>query len=207
VIEQAAIALVVLAAGASSRMGRPKQLLPYRGRTLLAHAAEQALAIERGPVYVVVPNDPAVCKALDGVPVEIVVNADAAEGMASSIRAGLHAVMRDADVDAVLITLLDQPLVLAKQLNDLVNAFDATQPMVVAASYAGIAGAPVLFPKSCFNRLLSLRGDRGARSVLKDIADELRLYPLPEAAFDVDTMQDFAHLLDGGLLPKIATRK
>lgn len=137
------VVAIVLAAGFSRRLGKPKQDVVFEGETLLARATRIAGEVADAVVVVTRENNP-----------------DAEEGMASSIRAGVRLAGPDA---RLLITLCDQPLVTAAHLRALI-AIDAP---IVATGYAGIAGVPAIFAPELAPELLALRGDRGARAVIE----------------------------------------
>ena len=186
----ASIAGVVLAAGASTRLGQPKQLLPFRGRPLVRLAAEEALAVCGRVAVVVGASRDAVVKALAGAPVTVVDNPDWAEGMASSIVAGV-AWASHAACAAVLLLACDQPHVHASHLAGLVSAWRRTgRP--AASSYDGTLGVPAVFPAACFTRLLALRGAAGARRIL--VEADAQPVAWPEGAFDIDTPEDALRL-------------
>jgi molybdenum cofactor cytidylyltransferase len=157
------IVAVILAAGFSRRLGRPKQDLVYEGETLLGRATR--LAREVADEVIVVDRD---------------ANPQADEGMASSIRAGVARVGEDA---RMLFMLCDQPRITADHLRALIAA-DAP---IVASGYAGIAGVPAIFVPQFRSELLALRGDRGARSIIERHRYEVRVIPFEDAAFDIDT--------------------
>lgn len=167
---------VVLAAGFSRRLGKPKQLVLVDGETLVHRAARIASTVAR--VVVVIPPDaPLVRAALEGLDVAIVENEEAGEGMAASIRCGLRATSGD-----VLLTLCDQPLVTASHLQALVESGSP----IAASGYSGIAGVPAFFTAAYRDELLSLRGDTGARRVIEAHRDVVRVVPFEDAAVDVD---------------------
>ncbi len=195
VSDRASIAVVVLAAGASTRIGRPKQLLRYGDETLLTRAAKAALDTQCGPVYVVVPDDPVVSRDLLDLPVQIVINTDVGEGIAGSIRTGLQTATKSAPIDGVLFTLVDQPHVRAREQQKMVSHFNSQGPGVIAAAYNGVVGVPAIFPRRFFGRILALRGDQGARSLLKELEGEVHRHSLLEAAVDLDTVDDYERLL------------
>lgn len=184
-----AVAGVVLAAGASRRMGQAKLLLRWGGVSLLRRAVEAAAAACRRVVVVVGPDPDRMRAELGGLPVQVVANPDYAEGIASSLRCGLRAAR---DAPAVLVVLADQPAVTAEQLCRLVREYRRTGAPVVAASYAGTVGVPAVFSRQLFPELLALTGDVGARGVIDRHRDETILVPVPEAAVDVDTPEDWA---------------
>jgi len=180
---------IILAAGAATRMGRLKQLLPYRGKTLVEHAVEQALAAGFDPVIVVMGAEADSVRAtLSAQPVTLVENSLWRLGMGSSIAAGVGVL---ADAQAVGIMLADQPLVEAKHLREMQALLDAGEVPAVAAQYNGTLGVPALFKRELFGALKSLRPAAGARALLQARAVP---FPLPEGAMDIDTPQDFAAL-------------
>jgi molybdenum cofactor cytidylyltransferase len=189
------IAAVILAAGASSRMGRPKQLLDWGGRPLARAAAEPALAARLAPIVAVVGAARAeVEAALADLPLQVVANPDYAAGQSTSLRAGIAAL--DPDADAVVVLLGDQPFVTAAIVERLVAEWHASQASIVAPVYAGQRGNPVLFARAVFPELLAIQGDQGARSVLA--ADPSRIHPVafddPRPLADIDTLEDYERL-------------
>ena len=192
---QSALATVILAAGGSTRLGRPKQLVRLRGRALLDRAVSAALTATQGPVVVVVGADGLRLRSLvarSRAPrVEIVHHAGWREGMSSSLRRGLDAVPHGAR--AVLFMLADQPHVDARSLERLVAAWRRRPARAAAAAYSGRLGVPAILPRSAFRALRALVGDEGARRVLAAAPGVTRV-ELPEAAVDVDTAEDLTRL-------------
>lgn len=189
------VAAIILAAGASSRMGRPKQLLDWRGLPLIRAVAEQALAAQTDQVLVVVgAAGDAVAQALEGLSLRIVANPRAAEGQSTSLRAGVAAL--GPEVGAALILLGDQPFVAAPLLDRIIAAWRATGATIVAPVYQGQRGNPVLFARAVFPELLAVAGDQGARGVVA--ADPTRVHALPfddlRPLADIDTPEDYDRL-------------
>lgn len=188
--------VVILAAGPSTRMGKPKQMLSVNGTPLLARAVEAALASQAWPVIVVLgANAEIIRPTLATYPVIIAENAAWAEGMASSIRAGfdtLHQFSRA--IDAGMIALCDQPAFSAEVIDRIVATHRDTGRSIVAAHYAGRAGAPALFTKEHFPALCALTGEAGARALLDRDPSQVATIELPELAFDLDTPADYAAL-------------
>ena len=183
------VPIVILAAGASKRMGVPKQLLAYRGRTLLGHALEAALGSTCRPVIVVLgANAEQIQPEIEGLAVQIVRNTHWAEGLSSSIRVGIEAV--DTDVEAVVLALCDQPLVSSEDIEALVAAFRSTKRPIIVSQYAGTFGVPALFARSFLPELLGLVGDGGAKQVIQRNAAAVWPVPCPHGAIDVDTLED-----------------
>jgi molybdenum cofactor cytidylyltransferase len=177
------VAAVVLAAGASTRLGEPKQLVVLDGETLLERSVRIAGEAGCSPVIVVLGANYAHVldkSLLRGA--ERVINEDWTEGMGSSIRVGVQAlVMMSKDVDGAVLMTCDQPAVTAQHLH-LIVARDELK----ASRYAGRNGIPAYFPAEYFGRLVTLRGDVGARDLLIDAQFEV----LADGELDVDTRED-----------------
>ena len=187
------VALLLLAAGASTRMGRPKQLLPYHGRTLLRHAAETAVATGCAPIVLVTGAlHDALVDEIDDLPIQTVHNPEWQSGMASSIRTGLMAV---AGASAVLIMLTDQPLVTPELLMQLLARQQQTQAPIVAATYGDTVGVPAVFDQTMIPRLLQLQGQQGANRLISRLGDAVGRVPFPAGLLDVDTPEEYAALL------------
>ncbi len=190
------LATVILAAGGSARLGRPKQLVRLHGRTLLDRAVSAALAATEGPVIVVVGADGLRLRSVVARwrtrRVEIVHHAGWREGMSSSLRRGLDTVPHGAR--GVLFMLADQPHVDARSLERLIAAWRRRPSEPAAAVYSGRLGVPAILPRSAFGTLRKLAGDEGARRVLAT-APRVARVDLPEAAVDVDTAEDLRKLV------------
>ncbi|HJZ47478.1 MAG TPA: nucleotidyltransferase family protein [Roseiflexaceae bacterium] len=187
---------LILAAGASSRMGRPKQLLDWGGRPLVHAAAETALAAGLDPVLVVVGGAATEVEgALAGLPLRIVANPDYAAGQSTSLRAGVAALGPTAE--AAVVLLGDQPLVTAAIVEQIIAEWHASGAPIVAPVYAGQRGNPVLFARAVFPELLAIQGDQGARAVLAADRARVRLVAFddPRPLADVDTLEDYERLL------------
>ena len=192
--DSAGVAAVILAAGASSRMGSPKQTLRYRGESLLRRAALAALGAGCRPVVVVTGAHAELSRReLEGLGVREVFNPYWETGMASSVRAGVEA-LAGADADGVVLMLCDQPHVTAEVISGLVAAHRATLRSVVASAYGGGFGVPALFGRTLFAELAQLEGAAGARQVIKRHASEAHFLPFPGGETDVDTPDDFSRL-------------
>jgi molybdenum cofactor cytidylyltransferase len=184
---------IILAAGASSRMGSPKQLLEWRNLPLLERVISNARSLLNERISVVLgAHNEAIQTAIDLGAVATIVNPDWQEGMASSIRVGVNAL--PASAEAVLILLCDQPLVNATHLQSLLVAWQQAPTHIVASQYHHSVGVPALFPAEFFQHLLALKGDRGAKSILRQFECRLLKIPLPEAELDIDCADDFYYL-------------
>lgn len=169
---------VILAGGSSSRLGRPKQLLPLGDRPVLAHTLAHALAAGLDGVIVVLGHEAAAIReriAFDGA--RVVVNPDYREGQSTSLRAGLAALPPDAD--AALFILGDQPLIGSAVHNALVAARRATGAPIVMPTYDGVRGNPVLLARDLFPELAAITGDQGARGIIRAHAAAVHEVPIP----------------------------
>ncbi len=184
------VSAVVLAAGGSTRMGRPKLALPVHGVPMIRRAAEAALASRCREVVVVLGTDADIYRPLlDGLAVRVAENPDSQEGMGSSIRIGVEAVAPEAR--GLLLLLADQPFVTAEAIDRLIETAVNDGRRIVASAYAGTVGPPVYFDRALFLELLTLEGDRGARSVIEAYPEEGVAVPLPESVVaDIDTPDD-----------------
>ena len=193
----ATVGLLLLAAGSSSRLARPKQLLPYQGQTLLRHAAEVAAASPCRPLVLVTGAlHDELLPEIDGLPFHVVRNDAWADGMGGSIAAGLQeleSAFEVHNVDAVVVMLCDQPLLTPELIGELIVQFQATNQPVVASAYAGTQGVPALFGREVFPQLLALRGAAGARELLQQYK-HLPTVDFPGGATDVDTEEQYAAL-------------
>ncbi|HLM57503.1 MAG TPA: nucleotidyltransferase family protein [Pyrinomonadaceae bacterium] len=190
------VGAVILAAGSSSRMGRPKQTLHYRGESLLRSAALAALGAGCRPVVVVTGAHAELSRReLDGLDVREVSNPLWETGMASSIRAGVEGLLGAAPAAAAAVLMLcDQPHVTAEVISGLLAAHRDTGSPVVACEYGGSFGVPALFARSLFDELARLEGAAGAKQVVKRHASEAHFLSFPKGEVDVDTPEDFSRL-------------
>jgi CTP:molybdopterin cytidylyltransferase MocA len=197
------VACAILAAGASRRLGRPKQTLLHRGQPLVVSAAECACQSRAAACAVVVgAHGGAVRAALGELPIEILDNDAWDEGVASSIRAAAHWAQAR-KCHALIIALCDQPKLTPMHLDRLINEFERAR-LPVASFYARKNAVPALFPGSSFDQLNALCGDVGASALLNDGAPVTSV-PWPDGEFDIDTTDAERRLqaLGGALsLPK-----
>ena len=188
------IGIILLAAGSSSRMDhQPKQMLEFRGQTFLRRAAETALESGFSTVVVLGANHQILRKEIEDLPLEIAFNQNWPGGIGSSIKKGLSALAVE-NPDAVIVMLCDQPLVTPEILRRLGDAFAAAKKPIAACAYENTVGVPALFAGEIFDELENLPDDRGAKKIITRDIDRVALVAAPEAAFDVDTRQDFEQL-------------
>lgn len=188
------VATIILAAGNSSRLGEPKQLLRQNGTTLVRRMAETALSLQAGPVVVVLgANQEKVEPELVDLSVIMPVNTGWGEGLASSLRLGLTA-LPDEPTDAFLILLTDQPHVKADLLRQLIHAAQETGRGIVASRYTEPAhlGVPALFAIRYKADFMAFTGDVGARKLIRQHSDDCAQVAFPLGAVDLDTPQDVA---------------
>lgn len=184
--------VLILAAGASTRLGQPKQLVTLGGRPALHRVIASAAELNRPITVVVGARAPELSRLLAQSPVSVVVNRHWEEGLASSLRAGIAAL--PPGCEAVLVLLGDQVAVTGDDLKKLVAAWRGEPSLLAAAAYDGHAGVPAIFPHICFGELNELRGDRGARTVLERNSYRVVRVPMPNAALDLDTPEDLTAL-------------
>lgn len=186
---------VILAAGASRRMGEPKQLLEVRGRTLLENTLSvvRSLVGAEATVTVLGGHADSIRSKLGSNLGKHVHNHAWSEGLSSSLRCGLQALRREVpDLGAVLFCLADQPLLDSRCLRALIAGLGASPPpQLVASRYHGHLGAPCILCAPEFDRVDSITGDRGLRAVFEALdPDQIHAVDLPELAVDLDSPRD-----------------
>ncbi|WP_018621924.1 nucleotidyltransferase family protein [Spirosoma luteum] len=186
------IATIILAAGSSSRLGEPKQLLTNNGKTLVRQITETALSLQAGPVIVVLGANQARIQAeLADLPIQLVHNPDWPEGMASSLQTGLNCIT-DQPIDSFLVLLTDQPFVTPSLLQQLIDTRQKTNRGIIACQYgeADFLGVPALFDIQYRAAFMQLSGDVGARKLIKQHVNDCAAILFPLATVDLDTKQD-----------------
>lgn len=195
--------ILVLAAGASTRLGQPKQLVKLGGTYVLTRVASTAVSLGGSAVTVVLgAHARDLTHLLAHSPASVLVNRNWETGIASSIRLGVASL--PASCEAVLIMLGDQVAVTSEDLRRLASAWNGQDSAIATAVYQQHVGVPAIFPRWTFSELDQLRGDRGARMVLERNAFRLSHVPMANAAVDLDTPEDLAALrarFDDGPLP------
>jgi molybdenum cofactor cytidylyltransferase len=194
------VGAVILAAGDSSRFGKPKQLVAFRGQPLLDRAIIAASAAGCRPIIVVTQNAADAISQLvathDPIAVE---NPDWSEGIAASIRLGVQRLLQVApDIQSVVLMVCDQPFASHAVVTNLIQQWAETRKSIVASAYSNTLGVPALFDRSCFPKLLQLRGDTGAKSVILKNLARVATMPFPEGNYDIDTAADLAEAESAG---------
>ncbi len=192
------VTAIILAAGGSSRMGKPKQLLEIGGKTLVSIVIENILASIIDEVIIVTQPDLPLISDNEYPDIKRVVNNEWQTGQSSSMKAGLNAV--DPKTNAVMFFMADQPMVDEGIINSLIIAFQDSQKPIISPLYNGKKGAPVIFKRRLFDELNLIQGDRGGRDLLEVYPVEYVNIEIPIAALDVDTPEEFEKLR--GMLDK-----
>lgn len=190
------IGLIILAAGASVRMGKPKQLLEFNGETLLQRAIQTALDSECRPIVVVLGAQIGVLKnEIRDFDVQIVENSDWKKGMSSSIKKGLEKLLQiNKQIGGVLIMVCDQPFVSAELINQIIETHRKTNSLIVASEYNETLGVPALFNSRMFPQLLDLESSGGAKKIIKQFQKETAVVLFEKGEFDIDTPEDYLNL-------------
>jgi molybdenum cofactor cytidylyltransferase len=191
--------IIILAAGNSSRLGKPKQLLRFREKSLLQHVLDEALAVEAAKCVLVLGSEAEEMETQINAGKAIVChNAQWAAGMSGSIHLGLQKLLElQLDVDCCIIAVCDQPFITTQLFRNLYEVAKENKVSIVASSYADTAGTPALFDKSQFDALLKLKGREGAKKLLKLAHEDLLLVPFERGEIDIDTPEDYLNLQAG----------
>lgn len=190
---QPVVSACVLAAGTSTRFGETKLVRNLHGKPLVQHALLASQGACEGRVTLVVGHDEAaVIAATSGHSDNVIVNHDHQQGIGTSISAGVGE-CRDG-ADAILIVLADQPLVTSAHLIELIDHWSGADDEIIASTFDGVVGPPILFPKKAFDALCELSGDTGAKKILSNDEFHVRSIDFPPAGMDVDTPEDLRKL-------------
>lgn len=190
------IEVMIMAAGASRRLGQPKQLLEYKGDTLIRRISKEAIKANIGNVTVITGFDHAEMEmGIAGLDLNIFYNEEWEEGLGASIRNGLkHALKQNPASNAVLLSMVDQPYVDATHLRKLTNAYDSARPMIIASAYSGTFGVPVLIDSFYFDMLSELKGDEGGKKILANYIKDIVEIPFIKGSIDIDEKKDLSKL-------------
>lgn len=191
------ISIILLAAGQSSRMGSPKQLLLYKGKTLIQNSIDLTEKIGLNTVAVVGAYSEQIIGQTDFKHVKIEVNAVWHEGMSSSLQCGLSYLLRsNPDTEAIIVILCDQPLLTSQVIINIVRKYQETFSPIVHCNYGETTGPPTLFHKSTFSYIMELTGDQGGKNVINLFSEKVVYVDFQGGEFDIDTTENFNHLLN-----------
>lgn len=188
--------ILILAAGSSSRLGQPKQLLSYRHKTLLGNTIEAAIkAVNRRVLVILGSNHQVIANNIDQFDVSTVYNPDWEDGISSSIRTGLaEMLLANEDLDAVILSVCDQPFITQSVFEDLIIEAAASNKSIIASAYGEVLGTPVLFDRQHFDALSLLRGNSGAKTLLIKYKDQVAPVSFDKGEIDIDTPEDYSRL-------------
>ncbi len=190
--------IIILAAGSSSRMGQAKQQLVYEEQTLLQRAIQAAAGVAMHKTVVILgARHESLIPDVDSKIVDIVVNPDWEQGMASSIKSGLTALQTlYPQIQSALLMLCDQPFVTTELLQQLIETGSNDESRIVACTYQNTVGVPALFGKKWFDELLNLKGREGAKTLLMQHHEEIFTVPFARGEIDIDIPADYQRLLN-----------
>jgi len=188
---------VIVAAGASTRLGQPKQLVEIDGKPLLVRVVESIRDSLDGPIVVVLgANETIIGEVLVELDVSTVLNPDWESGMGSSIAVGVrHLLEKNDDLSGILVSVCDQPFLTAKVIEGLSETSAQHPDSIVSSGYADTNGPPVIFPAQQFDELGKLTGRHGAKHLLISHATKVISFPFPKGEFDLDTAQDYQNFI------------
>lgn len=191
------IAILLLAAGSSSRLGRSKQLVSIKGQPLLLKSMNAA--IESGIENIIVvlgANEQEHYQVIKDAGVQVVVNTAWKKGMGNSLKVGLSYLLQQTPkAEAVITMVCDQPLITSDQLKKLIAEYESSRSAIVASFYQGVAGVPVLFDRTLFSELLSMSDEAGAKKILQEHPHLVKTVPFPGGEIDIDTEDDLKSFL------------
>ncbi len=185
-----------MAAGSSSRLGTPKQLLPYKEQNLLQHSLKQAIQSNARLVVVVLgANADQIADTIKGTHAVISVNNQWQQGMASSICTGLNALTEQIpDLDAAIFMVCDQPYVTSIFINKMIERRQQSRKQIIASRYENSAGIPALFGAELFTEILALRGETGAKKIIQKDTGRVGYLDFEKGGIDIDTPEDYQQL-------------
>ncbi len=189
-------AAIVLAAGASKRLGKPKQLLPYKDSTLLNHCIQELLNLESVDVYVVLgAYADAILLTVHKLKVTTILNEDWDKGMGTSLSAGITGIKKQGSYDGVIVSLSDLPYINTEHYKKLIQAFEKGNGLTVT-SYPNFKGVPCMIGSQYFSELKGLTGDEGAKPLMKKYEKEVSKVTSETSYFDVDTDESYQKLVN-----------
>ena len=189
--------IVVLAAGSSSRLGQPKQLLLYKKATLLKNTISEASQVANSTIIVVTgSNHELIEKEITNPKIKTIFNPDWELGMSSSIATGLKELLRlYPDITKSIFTVCDQPYITTIVFENLISEQQKTAKGIIASAYSETAGTPVLFHQKYFTELLQLKGQEGAKKIINNFFEDTVAVPFEKGNIDIDTIEDYNKLI------------
>lgn len=188
------VGAAVLAAGASSRLGEPKQLVRFKGKFLLQHTIDLIVEVQIDEqILILGANEPEIRNFVNFKSFNVIQNQHWKEGMASSIRLAVEVGLKK-ELDGLLILLSDQPYIDLKLLNDLIQFYEPKKELIVASLYNNVLGVPALFDRHYFRELMKLTGDSGAKRVINTYHEKVKEVKFNKGFIDIDTPTDLAQL-------------
>jgi molybdenum cofactor cytidylyltransferase len=188
--------IIILAAGNSSRLGEPKQLLEYKGKSLLHHVTQQALKMTGAVVVVSGFNNNLIENELKNLQVITIYNPEWQEGMGSSIRAGVEKIIDEFPMlESLTISVCDQPFINSSVFSELITKHKENLKGIIASAYAGILGTPVMFDRKYFVELSKLSGNEGAKKLLHVFSRDVGSIDFEKGRIDIDTKDDYEQLI------------
>ena len=189
--------IVILAAGGSARMGRPKQLLPFNNKSLLQNVVDAAMMVKDSTLMVVTGAEhKTVEKELNGDNMLVTYNEEWPSGMASSIRKGVREIVAAADPRAIIISVCDQPFITNTVFEDIIAAYEQRGKGIIASQYSETLGTPALFSRKYFGMLERLTGDEGAKKIIRQGNGDVDAVLFEKGKIDIDTSDDYRLLVD-----------
>jgi len=191
------IRILIIAAGQSSRMGRPKQLLDYEGKTLINRLIGIVKSAGDLPITLVLGAfSDEIIHQLPDIDVQLVMNPDWQQGMGRSISVGVsNIIQHNPEVDGIIILVCDQPFISANEISGLIHAQHSTGKPIVACAYNGILGTPALFVREKWKDLITLQGETGAKAIIANHKSDVAVLHFEKGVLDIDTPQDYKSLL------------
>lgn len=189
------IAVLILAAGASTRMGSPKQLLPWGNTTLLGNAIRQFKNLHVHCFVVLGANNKEISNRLSGLDVSVIINKNWEDGIGRSISYGLKEILSKDSFSHILIALGDQPLIGSQQIQVLIDQSELYANKIIANQYSSGFGVPAIFPNQYFEELIKLTGDAGAKKLLMHFQNNVVGVDSDIELIDVDTPEEYNSLI------------
>jgi molybdenum cofactor cytidylyltransferase len=188
--------LIILAAGNSSRMGEPKQLLPFEGKTFLQCTIDAALGSKATSKVVVLGADKdEIKKSFRADSIPVIHNPEWEKGMASTMQKGLQYLTKFKKLDQVILVLCDQPFVHSGILDSLIDLQESTGKGIVACKYADTLGVPALFTQQYFEEMMGLKNSEGAKKVIYNHLNDVAELDFAKGAVDIDTYEEYEELM------------